>query len=379
MYFRELADHLSDKCAFLDIESMATIGFGTEDIFFDDCILPVVVLALQVCTKLVADAFTIGILYSRISRPYTRANSIQFADKAIIRRIRGRLYFMFQLCEMRKTQLGEAHVRLYVIRHNREPELSGLVSHFQTCSMRLNHPNDELGGYSFLHLLYSFSFDYGALIGMLLLCLPQMVVHEIDLWSPLYPPPVWRSKNDQIRRWKSPLLAHPLNYPHNFTNTTHTNGDSMESHQGYNSLHQNIYPLSGGGYAGRDDWIGSEVFPGGSRRFAGVLSPYATAGNQENANGEGAGYQEEKEMIQAYMQDRRVEIVVVVEGLDPATGGAVQARHSYTLDEVLWDRKYAGCVHEDESGAAVIDFSRFHDTLAADGNAEFSGIIPSQV
>lgn len=33
----------------------------------------------------------------------------------------------------------------------------------------------------------------------------------------------------------------------------------------------------------------------------------------------------------------RVEIVVVVEGLDPATGAAVQARHSYTFDEVLWD------------------------------------------
>jgi hypothetical protein len=38
--------------------------------------------------------------------------------------------------------------------------------------MRLNHPNDELGG-------------------MLLLMLPQVVVHEIDASSPLMPPPYW--------------------------------------------------------------------------------------------------------------------------------------------------------------------------------------------
>ena len=39
--------------------------------------------------------------------------------------------------------------------------------------MRLSHPNDELGG-------------------MLLLCLPQLVVHELDDSSPLVPPLSWR-------------------------------------------------------------------------------------------------------------------------------------------------------------------------------------------
>ena len=29
--------------------------------------------------------------------------------------------------------------------------------------------------------------------GMLLMCLPQEVVHEIDAWSPIMPPPTWGS------------------------------------------------------------------------------------------------------------------------------------------------------------------------------------------
>ena len=36
-------------------------------------------------------------------------------------------------------------------------------SYMQTCSMRLNHPNDALGG-------------------MLLLMTPQVIVHELDMW-----------------------------------------------------------------------------------------------------------------------------------------------------------------------------------------------------
>ena len=38
-------------------------------------------------------------------------------------------------------------------------------THFETSALRLNHPNDDLGS-------------------MLLMCLPQVVVHEIDASSP---------------------------------------------------------------------------------------------------------------------------------------------------------------------------------------------------
>ena len=106
----------ADSFAF-SLETMATIGYSTSDIFFDDCPLVLTVLSMQVCVKLIADAVTIGVLYCKLSRPHARASTVIFSDKAVIRRIRGKLYFMFQLCELRKHQLVEAHVRVYVVRN----------------------------------------------------------------------------------------------------------------------------------------------------------------------------------------------------------------------------------------------------------------------
>lgn len=326
------------------LETIATIGFGTEDIFFGDCILPILVLAAQVCVKLVADALTIGILYSRVARPNTRASTILFANKAVIRKIRGKRYLMFQICELRKHQLVEAHVRLYLIRHNREPEVGGQVSYFQTCTMRLNHPSDELGG-------------------MLLLCLPQTVVHEIDLWSPLYPPPVWASKTE-LHRWTPPahvsLLDQQPVAPHTPASPTRT---------GYQSID------------GQSHLAGAEVFPSPHRRAdVETISPYASQYKASASAGVSRGGDiSEKEMMQAYMKDRRIEIVAIVEGTDAATGGSVQARHSYTMDEILWDHSYSRCVFEDPDGTAIIDFSKFHETVEAEEDAAFSGIIPSCV
>jgi len=106
----------ADAFAF-SLETMATIGYSTTDIFFDDCPLMLTVLSMQVCVKLIADAVTIGVLYCKLSRPHARASTVIFSEKAVIRRIRGKLYFMFQLCELRKHQLVEAHVRVYVVRN----------------------------------------------------------------------------------------------------------------------------------------------------------------------------------------------------------------------------------------------------------------------
>jgi hypothetical protein len=112
-------DTFRDAFAY-SLETTATIGYGTSDIFFDECWSPVLVIALNVCFKMVLEAFAIGVIYCRLSNPVTRSKTIIFSDKAIIRRIRGKLYFMIQLCELRKHQLVEAHIRLYAIRRDVE-------------------------------------------------------------------------------------------------------------------------------------------------------------------------------------------------------------------------------------------------------------------
>ncbi|CAM9948769.1 unnamed protein product, partial [Laminaria digitata] len=127
----------------------------------------------------------------------------------------------FQVGELRKHQLLETRVRCYAIRHERltcnspeeagnaaaattttatastsgldgsasgggslpgEPETKGSPDQvfFQCHSMRLQHPDDELGG-------------------NMLLVIPQMVVHRIDAWSPMMPPPRWNSSHGLVQ------------------------------------------------------------------------------------------------------------------------------------------------------------------------------------
>jgi hypothetical protein len=85
----------------------------------------------------------------------------------------------------------------------------------------------------------------------------------------------------------------------------------------------------------------------------------------------------ERDMIQKFMIDRRAEIIAVLEGVDTATGGVVQARHSYISSDVQWNKSFVPCVFEDQDGAAIIDFSLFHDLKEASYDAAFVGSIPS--
>jgi len=126
---------------------------------------------------------------------------------------------MFQLSELRKHQLVEAHVRVYCVRHEREgknlrarreEEGGGEVgggttarkrvdgnrraqdryevdtAYFQTHNVRLQHPDDELGAF-------------------LLMALPNVVVHRVDEWSPLCAPPLWYDEKGRRHVWRGML------------------------------------------------------------------------------------------------------------------------------------------------------------------------------
>lgn len=451
---------------FFSLETMATIGYGTRDIFFGDCLLPAIVLTIHMCVRLVSDAITVGVIYSRLARPTTRASTVLFTTNAIIRRIRGRLYFMFQLCELRKHQLNEAHVRVYAVKQERDPghalreEKNGVADHihlsalsasipststpststpstyalppalitprskrstypipptssisqppdvvqhdmsnFQTCSMRLNHPNDELGG-------------------MLLLCLPQLVVHEIDAMSPLMPPPLWVSREPHsplgcssdsvdesetavhtcIHRWSPPVYGNTptLSTANNATASTLMN-DTLASLSFPASSKRGVDlrewafrdPSSrdavnaGTGTAGIDAVYYSEGLAEYMYHNSGTLAATSSMAEftAEQKRTETPRQKQERLMIQSYLSDRKCEIVAIVEGMDAATGGVVQARHSYTFDEIKWHHGYSTCLSEDkeESGFAIIDFAKFHSLVPVSVDATFAGVVSSQV
>lgn len=146
------------------------------------------VLYSQSLVGVLLDALAIGIIFQRFSRAQARANTIVLSTTAVVRRIRGELYFMFQACEMRKHQLVEAHVRMYAIRHDVE---FGQHYYFQSHPMRIQHPDDDLGG-------------------MMLLALPSVVVHRMDAWSPLCRPKSAASCGLHHNPSKSYLFPEPI-------------------------------------------------------------------------------------------------------------------------------------------------------------------------
>ncbi|ETV68817.1 hypothetical protein, variant [Aphanomyces astaci] len=153
------------------VETIMTIGYGapSNDIFYGGCGSMAVILTLESFSGIFLDAVCIGMFFVRFSRATTRACSIIFTNFAVIRRIRGDYYFMFQVCERRKHQLAEAHVRCYAVRHEVSGE-DGCTEEalFQTHHMRIQQPDDDIGAF-------------------LLMALPQVVVHRIDPWSPFFP------------------------------------------------------------------------------------------------------------------------------------------------------------------------------------------------
>lgn len=151
---------------------MSTIGYGTPDTQFNNCTSALFAIMTQTLLALILNGVLVGTLYTKIARSKQRSVRIMFSDKACIRQIRDRYYFMFQTFDRSSSishnQLIEAHVRCYAIKHETTGD-KGEPIYFQQCLMRLSHPNDELGA-------------------PLMMALPTLVVHRIDMWSPLAPP-----------------------------------------------------------------------------------------------------------------------------------------------------------------------------------------------
>jgi hypothetical protein len=53
-----------------------------------------------------------------------------------------------------------------------------------------------------------------------------------------------------------------------------------------------------------------------------------------------------------YFRQSELEIVVIVEGVDPVTANTVQKRHSYTVDDVVWGKRPVQCVFRSQLNSA---------------------------
>jgi len=189
----DITNHM--EALYFSLSTMTTIGYGVSDYYFGDCWTPLLLVLWQVCTALTFDAVAIGLIFQRISRGQKRGKTIVFSDKAVIQQVRGELYLMFRVGELRRHSIIEATIRAYCLRHERYPLQNGNgeegggaheieTTHFVTRHVNLYHPEESTQS----HILMS---------------VPQVIVHKLDIRSPLNPPPTWYDAMGEPHRLKS--------------------------------------------------------------------------------------------------------------------------------------------------------------------------------
>ena len=102
---------------------------------------------------------------------------------------------------------------------------------------------------------------------------------------------------------------------------------------------------------------------------------------------------EDMECMQQYMQDRNMEIIVVIEGTDELTGTCTQTKQSYTYQDIQWNHQFVSCMYpatvststidpshrsrstrtlqQRSGGGCIVDFASFHSVEPAPLNSDF--------
>nr|XP_040228779.2 G protein-activated inward rectifier potassium channel 3-like isoform X2 [Anopheles coluzzii] len=149
--------------AFLfSLETQHTIGYGNRYIT-EECPEGIFILALQSITGVFIQAFMVGIVFAKLSRPKKRAQTLLFSKNAVICHRDGMPCLLFRVGDMRKSHIIEAHVTAQIIRRKVTKEGEVLPFYQQNMEVSCDGGDDRL-----------------------MFIWPTIVVHKIDRDSPLY-------------------------------------------------------------------------------------------------------------------------------------------------------------------------------------------------
>ncbi|KAJ9581241.1 hypothetical protein L9F63_023567, partial [Diploptera punctata] len=150
------------SCFLFSIETQHTIGYWKKNVT-KECPEAIFVMCLQSITGVMIQAFMVGIVFAKMSRPKQRAQTLLFSRNAVVCLRDGDLCLMFRVGDMRKSHIIGATVRAQLIRNRTTKEGEVIYQH----QAELNVGTD--GGDNNLFFIW-----------------PMTVVHKIDSESPLY-------------------------------------------------------------------------------------------------------------------------------------------------------------------------------------------------
>lgn len=296
------------------LETCTTVGYGlpgSSGAFFENCPYLQTTIFFQMTFSMVFNAVLLSFLFARFSRQERRSTQVVFSDKAIIRKDdRGRFIFEARVYDVDSMYpLIEAHVRMYAVHCSSDRDYS---------TMRIMHPNDELGG-------------------MLCMSIPTTVAHHIDAYSSLFPPhrrPLRHVIDDQglVLREVDSSTGGRDGVPCPVCGELYGTTNRLKKHILYNQLmesHDDV-PVEGSHQELTHDDI---------CRLTEKSAPALTLAE-----------------IGKYYELSRIEIVVVVEAINPLTSGTFQALQSYQYDDIVYGGRFAPLYTENNE----VDMEQFH-------------------
>mmetsp|Transcript_4443 Transcript_4443/g.5489 ORF Transcript_4443/g.5489 Transcript_4443/m.5489 type:complete len:137 (-) Transcript_4443:963-1373(-) len=70
-----------------------------------------------------------------------------------------------------------------------------------------------------------------------------------------------------------------------------------------------------------------------------------------------------RDAIRDHVTSSKLEIVVLVEGIEARSSNTFQARHSYTHENIVFDKFFATCMEVAPDGHAQVNLNHFHTVV----------------
>ncbi|CAL7934928.1 unnamed protein product [Xylocopa violacea] len=150
------------SCFLFSIETQHTIGYGSRSTT-EECPEAIFVMCIQSIAGVMIQAFMVGIVFAKMSRPKQRTQTLLFSRNAVICQRDGELCLMFRVGDMRKSHIIGATVRAQVIRSRTTKEGEVLSQNQQELAVGTDGQNGDL-----------------------FFIWPTSIVHKINADSPFY-------------------------------------------------------------------------------------------------------------------------------------------------------------------------------------------------
>jgi len=118
------------SCFLFSIETQHTIGYGVRTTT-EECPEAIFMMCFQSIYGVMVQAFMVGIVFAKMTRPKQRTQTLLFSKNAVICQRDGDLALMFRVGDMRKSHIIGANVRAQLIR-NRQTKEGEMLSQYQT-------------------------------------------------------------------------------------------------------------------------------------------------------------------------------------------------------------------------------------------------------